>query len=461
MDNENKWEYDYSSEHSQTGETGYPNVGSSGMNTANTAGTYGEAAQAAPQAEPNSGSDGGAVPPPEGPRYQAAQGSPKQPPKKRRRKNGNIARSAVALVLAAAMGFVGGFVGARVGNTGGKVVIQQVAPSSTSSSDSGSASAVNTASGMTTAQVSEMVSPSVVVITTEQVVYSQWSWYGQSQVESGAGSGVVISSDGYILTCAHVVSGASNITVTIGDTDYPATVVGEDDTSDVAVLKIDATGLTPVSFGDSDALSVGDLAVVIGNPLGTLAGTATDGIVSGLEREITLDGKSMTLIQVSASVNPGNSGGGVFDQYGNLIGLVVAKSSGSDVEGLGFAIPSNTVKSVVESLISNGYVAGRPAAGITIVDLTSASEAMKYGVNQTGVYVKEVTGENAKSAGLQEGDLIYMIDGEKVTSSDMLVRTIQKHEVGDKVKLTVVRGDEMKDLEVTLQESVSSSSSDN
>ena len=150
MDNENKWEYDYSSEHSQTGETGYPNVGSSGMNTANTAGTYGEAAQADPQADPNSGSDGGAVPPPEGPRYQAAQGSPKQPPKKRRRKNGNIARSAVALVLAAAMGFVGGFVGARVGNTGGKVVIQQAAPSSTSSSDSGSASAVNTASGMQT-----------------------------------------------------------------------------------------------------------------------------------------------------------------------------------------------------------------------------------------------------------------------------------------------------------------------
>ena len=238
MDNENKWEYDYSSEHSQTGETGYPNVGSSGMNTANTAGTYGEAAQADPQTEPNGGSDGGTVPPPEGPRYQAAQGSPKQPPKKRRRKNGNIARSAVALVLAAAMGFVGGFVGAQVGNTGGKVVIQQVAPSSTSSSDSGSASAVNTASGMTTAQVSEMVSPSVVVITTEQVVYSQWSWYGQSQVESGAGSGVIISSDGYILTCDHVVSGASNITVTIGDKDYPATVVGEDSTSDIAVISL-------------------------------------------------------------------------------------------------------------------------------------------------------------------------------------------------------------------------------
>ena len=300
---------------------------------------------------------------------------------------------------------------------------------------------------------------SVVAITTESMSTDSWA---RQYVTEGAGSGVVYSEDGYILTNNHVIEGASTINVTMNDgKTYEASLVAADSQSDIAVLKIDATGLTPVSFGDSDALSVGDLAVVIGNPLGTLAGTATDGIVSGLEREITLDGKSMTLIQVSASVNPGNSGGGVFDQYGNLIGLVVAKSSGSDVEGLGFAIPSNTVKSVVESLISNGYVAGRPAAGITIVDLTSASEAMKYGVNQTGVYVKEVTGENAKSAGLQEGDLIYMIDGEKVTSSDMLVRTIQKHEVGDKVKLTVVRGDEMKDLEVTLQESVSSSSSDN
>ncbi len=142
------------------------------------------------------------------------------------------------------MGFAGGFVGARSSNAGSKVVIQQVERSSDSSSGSAAGTTVSS-NGMTTAQVAEMVSPSVVVITTEQVVYSQWSWYGQSQVESGAGSGVIISSDGYILTCAHVVSGASQITVTIGDTDYTATVVGEDDTSDVAVLKIDATGLTP------------------------------------------------------------------------------------------------------------------------------------------------------------------------------------------------------------------------
>ena len=457
MDNENKWEYDYSSEHSQTGETGYPNVGSSGMNTANTAGTYGEAAQAAPQAEPNSGSDGGAVPPPEGPRYQAAQGSPKQPPKKRRRKNGNIARSAVALVLAAAMGFVGGFVGARVGNTGGKVVIQQVAPSSTSSSDSGSASAVNTASGMTTAQVSEMVSPSVVVITTEQVVYSQWSWYGQSQVESGAGSGVIISSDGYILTCAHVVSGASNITVSIGDKDYPATLVGEDTTSDIAVVKVDATGLTPATVGDSDNLKVGESVMAVGNPLGELGGTVTSGIVSALNRSVTIQGTSstntMSLIQMDASVSPGNSGGGLFNMNGELIGLVNAKSSSSDAEGLGFAIPINDAIKVAQDLLENGYVSGRPYMGITYLAVTDAQTAAQLNVTAYGVYVVDVVqGGPADKAGLKTGDRIVSIDGTEIAQKDDLGTLIQQHAAGDTLSITVAREGQMQTVSLTLGE---------
>ena len=457
MDNENKWEYDYSSEHSQTGETGYPNVGSSGMNTANTAGTYGEAAQAAPQAEPNSGSDGGAVPPPEGPRYQAAQGSPKQPPKKRRRKSGNIARSAVALVLAAAMGFVGGFVGARVGNTGGKVVIQQVAPSSTSSSDSGSASAVNTASGMTTAQVSEMVSPSVVVITTEQVVYSQWSWYGQSQVESGAGSGVIISSDGYILTCAHVVSGASNITVSIGDKDYPATLVGEDTTSDIAVVKVDATGLTPATVGNSDNLKVGESVMAVGNPLGELGGTVTSGIVSALNRSVTIQGTSstntMSLIQMDASVSPGNSGGGLFNMNGELIGLVNAKSSSSDAEGLGFAIPINDAIKVAQDLLENGYVSGRPYMGITYLAVTDAQTAAQLNVNAYGVYVVDVVqGGPADKAGLKTGDRIVSIDGTEIAQKDDLGTLIQQHAAGDTLSITVAREGQMQTVSLTLGE---------
>ena len=457
MDNENKWEYDYSSEHSQTGETGYPNVGSSGMNTANTAGTYGEAAQAAPQAEPNSGSDGGAVPPPEGPRYQAAQGSPKQPPKKRRRKNGNIARSAVALVLAAAMGFVGGFVGARVGNTGGKVVIQQAAPSSTSSSDSGSASAVNTASGMTTAQVSEMVSPSVVVITTEQVVYSQWSWYGQSQVESGAGSGVIISSDGYILTCAHVVDGASTITVTIDDKDYTATLVGEDTTSDVAVIKIDATGLTPATVGDSDSLKVGQSVMAVGNPLGELGGTVTGGMISALNRSVTIQGTSstntMSLIQMDASVSPGNSGGGLFNMNGELIGLVNAKSSSSDAEGLGFAIPINDAIKVAQDLLENGYVSGRPYMGITYLAVTDAQTAAQLNVNAYGVYVVDVVqGGPADKAGLKTGDRIVSIDGTEIAQKDDLGALIQQHAAGDTLSITVAREGQMQTVSLTLGE---------
>ena len=457
MDNENKWEYDYSSEHSQTGETSYPNVGSSGMNTANTAGTYGEAAQAAPQAEPNSGSDGGAVPPPEGPRYQAAQGNPKQPPKKRRRKNGNIARSAVALVLAAAMGFVGGFVGARVGNTGGKVVIQQVAPSSTSSSDSGSASAVNTASGMTTAQVSEMVSPSVVVITTEQVVYSQWSWYGQNQVESGAGSGVIISSDGYILTCAHVVDGASNITVTINDKDYTATLVGEDTTSDIAVIKIDANGLTPATVGDSDSLKVGQNVMAVGNPLGELGGTVTGGMISALNRSVTIQGtnstNTMSLIQMDASVSPGNSGGGLFNMNGELIGLVNAKSSSSDAEGLGFAIPINDAIKVAQDLLENGYVSGRPYMGITYLAVTDAQTAAQLNVNAYGVYVVDVVqGGPADKAGLKTGDRIVSIDGTEIAQKDDLGTLIQQHAAGDTLSITVAREGQMQTVSLTLGE---------
>ena len=461
MDNENKWEYDYSSEHSQTGETGYPNVGSSGMNTANTAGTYGEAAQADPQTEPNGGSDGGTVPPPEGPRYQAAQGSPKQPPKKRRRKNGNIARSAVALVLAAAMGFVGGFVGAQVGNTGGKVVIQQVAPSSTADSASGSDSSITAASSsgssLTTEQVADLVSPSVVVITTEQVVYSQWSWYGQNQVESGAGSGVIISSDGYILTCAHVVDGASTITVTIGDKDYTATLVGEDTTSDIAVIKIDADGLTPATVGNSDSLKVGESVMAVGNPLGELGGTVTSGIVSALNRSVSIQGSSsvntMSLIQMDASVSPGNSGGGLFNMNGELVGIVNAKSSDSDAEGLGFAIPVNDAVKVAQELLENGYVTGRPYLGISYYAVTDAQTAAQLGVNAYGVYIVEVVkGGPADKAGLQAGDRIVSVDGSEVATQSDLGTLMQNHKAGDAIQITVARGGQMQTVTVTLGE---------
>ena len=449
MENENKWEYDYSSANSSSGDTGYPNVGSSGMNTANTAGTYSDPAPARPS-ETSTG-NGGTTPPPAGPEPQAAASKP--PKKRRKHSGGRIVRSAVALVLAAAMGFAGGFVGARVGNAGNKVVIQQV-----ERTDSSAASGTAVASGgMTTSQVSEMVSPSVVVITTEQVVYSQWSWYGQNQVESGAGSGVIISSDGYILTCAHVVSGASQITVTIGDTDYTATVVGEDDTSDVAVLKIDATGLTPATVGDSDSLSVGDSVLAVGNPLGELGGTVTSGIVSALNRSVTIQGTSstntMSLIQMDASVSPGNSGGGLFNMNGELIGLVNAKSSSSDAEGLGFAIPINDAIKVAQDLLENGYVSGRPYMGITYLAVTDAQTAAQLNVNAYGVYVVSVVqGGPADKAGLKTGDRIMSIDGTEIAQKDDLGTLIQQHAAGDTLSITVAREGQMQTVSLTLGE---------
>ena len=462
MENENKWEYDYSSANNSqntAGETGYPNVGSSGMNTANTAATYGEADTTNPEytAPRQDSGNGGVTPPPAGPEQNAA--APGQP-QKQKKDHSKLAKSAVALVLAAAMGFVGGFAGAQFGNGGHKVVIQQVERSdSSAASDSVDAAADGTtvSSGMTTAQVAKMVSPSVVVITTEQVVYSQWSWYGQSQVESGAGSGVIISSDGYILTCAHVVSGASNITVSIGDKDYPATLVGEDTTSDIAVVKVDATGLTPATVGDSDNLKVGESVMAVGNPLGELGGTVTSGIVSALNRSVSIQGSSsvntMSLIQMDASVSPGNSGGGLFNMNGELVGIVNAKSSDSDAEGLGFAIPVNDAVKVAQELLENGYVTGRPYLGISYYAVTDAQTAAQLGVNAYGVYIVEVVkGGPADKAGLQAGDRIVSVDGSEVATQSDLGTLMQNHKAGDTIEITVARGGQMQTVNVTLGE---------
>ena len=467
MDNENKWEYDYSSQDkNESGDTGYPNVGSSGMNTAN---QYNdpqpepETAYTAPQTDNGAG---GATPPVHPVQPQDAQ-PPKQPPKKKKKFNGKrVARSAVALVLAAAMGFAGGFVGAKFGGSG-KVVIQQVAPSSTADSASGSDSSITAASSsgssLTTEQVADLVSPSVVVITTEQVVYSQWSWYGQNQVESGAGSGVIISSDGYILTCAHVVDGASTITVTIGDKDYTATLVGEDTTSDIAVIKIDADGLTPATVGNSDGLKVGQSVMAVGNPLGELGGTVTGGMISALNRSVTIQGSSsvntMSLIQMDASVSPGNSGGGLFNMNGELVGIVNAKSSSSDAEGLGFAIPINDAIKVAQELLENGYVTGRPYLGITYLAVEDAQTAAQLGVNAYGVYVVEVVkGGPAEKAGLQAGDRIVSVDGTEIASKDDLGTLMQKHAAGDTLSITIAREGQMQTVNVTLGEKTASNS---
>lgn len=311
--------------------------------------------------------------------------------------------------------------------------------------------AENTGSSLSVQEIVAKNENSVVAITTESV--STDSWLGQ-YVTEGAGSGVIISEDGYIITNNHVIDGASSIKVTLNDgSEIKAELVATDEQTDIAVIKIEKSGLTPANFGESSSLNVGDLAVAIGNPLGQLAGSATEGIISGLEREITLDGRTMKLIQTSASINPGNSGGGLFDQYGNLIGIVVAKSSGSNVEGLGFAIPSDLAKKISSSLIESGYVEGRAAAGISILDLTDSAKAMQYGVQITGVYIAEINGKNAKKSGLEVGDMVYYLDDTKISSGAQLISLIQEHNPGDEVTFTVVRNNELKKFSLVLEDS--------
>ena len=190
------------------------------------------------------------------------------------------------------------------------------------------------------------------------------------ETESGSGSGVIITEDGYIVTNYHVISGYKNVAVYTQDgTKYDATLIGSDSQTDLAVLKIEATGLTAATLGNSVNINIGETVLAIGNPLGTLMSTVTNGIISGVNREVTIDGHTMNLIQTNAAINPGNSGGGLFNTNGELIGVVNAKSMGIEVEGLGFAIPIDTAKSVINDLISQGYVSGRPYLGVSLQDI--------------------------------------------------------------------------------------------
>ena len=307
--------------------------------------------------------------------------------------------------------------------------------------------------GLSVAEVANLTAASVVEITTETVANDMFM---RQYVTEGAGSGVVISEDGYIATNNHVIDGASKIKVrlTTGE-EYDAKLIGTDPQTDVAVIKVDGVKLKPVTYADSDQLVVGDTAIAIGNPLGELGGTVTNGIISALDREIELENQKMTLLQTNAAINPGNSGGGLFNNKGELIGLVVAKSGGSNVEGLGFAIPVNVVKEVVKSIIDVGYVQGRPVLGIQVVDIDSAQRAYQYGVNQLGVYVMALTeGTKAEKSGLKVGDCLVAIGDTQVTSTADLKRILQQHKVGETVKVIVSREGKLVTLQVELAESV-------
>ena len=445
----------------QPQQSSYPNVGSSGANTANTArtdyssynsGNSGSTSGQNPQQDSNgytssfsggNGNNGGY----NGYSYSSA---PQQPPVPQKKKGSKVLLRVLACVGVAALGFGGGLGGAvvasRAGLTGNQVVVQQV-ERSTDATAAGSTDGTS----MSVQQIASVVSPSVVAITTEQMSSSQ-TWFGGYYVQSGAGSGVIISQDGYILTCAHVVSGATSVKVQLNGSDesYDATVVGQDSTSDIAVLKIDATGLTPAVIGDSDALAVGEVAVAVGNPLGTLSNTVTDGIVSALNRQVTVQDNDMTLIQTDASISPGNSGGGLFNGNGELIGVVNAKSSYSEAEGIGFAIPINTAMEIGQQLIESGSVA-RPALGVKIVDVTDAQTAQQLGVSTMGVYVVEVTkGSGAEAGGVQAGDRVLAVDDTAVSDTSALKNYLKDKSIGDTVALQVERDGKVLTLNVAL-----------
>ena len=449
----------------QTSAGGYPNVGSSGMNTANTARTdysgsetAGSTADSAGSQQPGGSSfhsysspnpGGPGAGGPTGPAHPGAGSQPPRPPKKKAgRKVGLRVLAGLGVVV---LGFGGGVAGTAAANLLGlghdQVVVQQVQRDATATAQ-GSADG----SALSMVDLSAKVKPSVVAITTEQMVSTN-TWFG-SYVQSGAGSGVIISEDGYILTCAHVVSGASTITVQLQDnTEYSATIVGEDSTSDVAVLKIEATGLTPATIGDSSALAVGETVVAVGNPMGTLSGTVTDGIVSAVNRSVQVEGNDMSLIQTNAAISPGNSGGGLFNTNGELIAIVNAKYSDEDAEGLGFAIPVNTVKTVVQDLLENGYVTGRPAFGITVIGVNDVQTAMQYGVSSLGVYVQSVNeGSGAEKAGMKAGDRIVSIGNQLVETTDDVTNALKAYNVGDVVEVQVDRSRELITLQVTLGE---------
>lgn len=293
----------------------------------------------------------------------------------------------------------------------------------------------------------------------EQVANTVVEINNTSSVSSGSGSGVMFAVDNnadasqnkytYIITNHHVIEAANKLVVRLRDgSEYTAKFVGSDSKTDIAVIKIEKTGLSLATVGDSTKLKVGDVAIAVGNPLGSLGGTVTQGIISALDRDITIDGLDMTLIQTDAAVSPGNSGGGLFTADGKLIGVVNAKSSGSGVEGIGFAIPTKKAMAIAEELMTTytsnnfGYVTGRYVLGLTIVEFTEVDAAL-YGGDGAGVYVyKKVTGGDAEKSDILVGDKIVKINDTVISTMSGAKEVLDEIKVGDVVKFTLSRYNE-------------------
>ncbi len=395
--------------------------------------------------------------------YPAAQPNQMQTaaePEKKKKRAG-LSRGGVALLLvvclliSGAAGFGGSMLASKLNQpqyeetSSDSMVIHKV---NTEAQTAGTENLVD----KSTSQITSEVADTVVEITTE--VVQTRSFYGQ-YIAQGAGSGVIISADGYILTNNHVIDGASSIKVSTRDGDsYDAKLVGADSEVDIALLKIDAKDLPVAVMGDSSTLKVGDKAVIIGNPLGTLGGSVTEGIISALDRSIAIDGKTMHLMQTDAAINPGNSGGGMFNGQGELAGIVVAKSSSSSesIDNIGFVIPINSVLDILGDLKDYGYVRGRASTGMSFIDLTNQMYAWYYfGNSETGVYISSVeSGSNAEKAGFRVGDRVVSVDGHAITSASEIETAISEKSAGDKVTFELNRSGSKGTLELTLDEAV-------
>lgn len=386
-----------------------------------------------------------------------------QPPKQKKKGLG-VKIAAGCLACALVGGLAGGGVtylvnGSQVGAAGGGASGGSATTIYEANRDTPTVN-VSDVTGDTPLTISEIYAANVnstVGITTELVTTNFW---GQPVSAATAGSGFVISADGYIVTNYHVVEGAQSIQVAFYDgSTYDAQLVGGEADSDLAVLKIDATGLTPVTLGDSDALTVGEQVAAIGNPLGELTFTLTSGYVSALNRPLTMsNGNVMNMIQTDTAINNGNSGGPLFNIYGEVVGITSAKLSNNNsssteatIEGLGFAIPINDVKGMITDIIENGYVTGKAFMGITPAEVSDEA-VERYGISD-GVYVDGVTdGSAAAKAGIQEGDIITALGDTTVTSYNDLRLALRNYRAGDSVAVTIDRDGQTLTVNITFDE---------
>ena len=376
--------------------------------------------------------------------------TPFDPPAPRKSDNGS--RKLVALAVSCSL--LGGIVGAGAMSLLGGNSISNITEGQRPSSVL-NVNYTDTSKELTLAELYAKNVNSTVGITTAITT----NYWGFQTTQPASGSGFIFSDDGYILTNYHVISGASSVTVTMYDgSTYDAVIVGYDASNDIAVLKIEATGLTPVILGDSDTINVGDTVVAIGNPLGELTFSLTSGVVSALDREVTFsDGTRMDLIQTDCAINSGNSGGALFNLYGEVIGITNAKfsssGSGASIDNIGFAIPLNTIRDIVASIIEKGIVA-KPYMGISVA--TVSEEVKGYGL-PAGASVQAIEPDSpAEKAGLLRNDIITEANGETITTSSELVDMVGSCSPGDTLTLTVFRNGAYTTVEVIIGEKITS-----